>query len=573
MRPMTNNPNRLIHAKPKTPTLPLDSLGGASYSAANTVRLRLKQRRLRFFHLAHCSQLLELDVSACAESPHITIERCPNLRRIRVPDGGDGAVIHIDAGDAPPVVAVSGPVRLIDACWAAGQFDAEARRRQPPFRDAAVGLMPGPGEKPELLVLAGRGHDESVLELGWDGLRQVVVTDLPVQQLALLDPLERVWLERCAELSLVEGSEPIHRLRVTDCSGLSQVTGTGHSLRLHRSGTGTLRVTGEWQQFSAAETEAVALEGLGLSRVMLRDCPSLIRGRLASGAHLRLSGDCRLTLPDIGRLELDERAVAGLLERLADGDRDARDMLYEWCGQPVRPRQALDAIKALARVADPAEAEQLWLLRCRLHAANNLGEQWGGDRHALRYGRLAWEWRFPHDLSQEGWNADLRLWNVCRRTSTEARACDRLLARGQQLSALVGLVQLLLDTDSPDAELRLLLLQGLSRQHAPPGPSHGPNAYPHHGLERLLQGVVALRDQELADALLGRIVRTVNPVAQLNMLGTLTAFGHTGARARLMALGQHFGRDTPGLRARAVGLALAPVRTPIFEQQGVNHAS
>lgn len=574
---MPNNDN----ASSSLTTLPLDRQGGARYSGEAPLQWSLVQPRLRYLDLAGCPQLVELDLSACAEGLHLTLRDCPQLRRIRLPVGGGGAVVHLDAGATSPALQVLGAIRRLDACWQGGEFEAEARKALAPFANAAVGLstaaIEGAATGYQLLVLTGAEQVTATLALSRPLRHLIVQQQSDLQQLSLAAgaaPIERVQLSDCPALVGVACRGEIQRLQISDAPALAQLCAGGHTARLTRCGSDKLEL-GEhrWQQLGCVDSSLSALIAPQVERLLLRDCPQLRHAELAPAARVTMSGRCCLAAGELSVLQLDEQAMAGLLARAGRGDLAALRTLRAWCGQPHKRRQVFDTVRALAAVAQSyPDPQELWLLRCLLHAAHGPSRSRPlSDQASLQFAQQRWRWLFPEDLTEEGWRADLRLWLACRERIGSAKGpvhrAGRALTRAENLLAITAVANLLLEYDEHDAtraHLRHLLAKGLRARPNPVARKPDNPALPHRTLERLLQALIAVRDAELAQLYVRHLPWRLTPVAQLPLLARLAAVGHAGARAALLAHAQKFGKREPALRSQALALALQPVHRQLF---------
>jgi hypothetical protein len=281
-----------------------------------------------------------------------------------------------------------------------------------------------------------------------------------------------------------------------------------------------------------------------------------------------LKGDCRLSTNELDQAaRVDDRAVSELLERAATGEDAAERMLREWCGRSGRPRAAVDLVRALARCAERHHAPELfWTLRCQVLFANRRkrGKEPDRARDPVAAARHRWHWRFPNDLEQEGWDADVRLWAACR-DWPPARRCERLLATGRSMLPLVALAHALVERPVPD--LKALLLKAFQQRCRRPTWRDPTDPAELQHFWRLVQAAIALRDRDLAQALVDLIACSFDPATRIRLLGALISAGHGGARSAVLELTRDPREGDSEVRARAMATALAPARTAAFDSE------
>jgi hypothetical protein len=607
------NPKSPIHdVRPGNPApfaLPPDRQGGVAVRGHPGEILTLTDRRMRCLDLVNCAELRFLDLSACRPGLSLTVSGCPELRRIVLPPGGEGAVIHVDAGDRAPCLDVKGAVASLDACWQDGEFAlASPCEECGPFAGCRVddSLRDGVTFLREALVVVGDREMNRFHLPPESPVRQVqLVAAAELDRVLLEGPaLERMVLRDCPRLRVVDIRTPIRTLRIERARDLRRVEGDGHALTLAK-GSGHVdgvALTGLWEHAAVTESHTVELNARQVARLLLRGCSDLRSLRTSDETVLSLSGQCAPAGLQVDRLNLDERAIEALLRQIAAGATEARQALLGWCDTARRPKTrllALIALLGLARQGDDPAA--LWTLRCRVHLRSACpGKQKLTDDEALAHAARAWSWRLPDDLYQQGWDADLQLWLLCRHTDV-AKPFRSVIPFGAGLTGAAAVARELLRQQvagSMDSELLALLRLAVA---GPRAGGRAPHLHPwwHHSpslgaaemdeLDQLVQIAVALRDADIADALIECQSR-LSLEQRINLLGGLAAFGHQAARVHLIRLASELRRPSSAdamfaidrmapprrlkLQQRAGSLALAPARsdalaaTPSRAKQG-----
>jgi hypothetical protein len=564
-----------------------DRQGGVAVRGYPGDILTLTDPRMRCLELVGCADLRFLDLSACRPGLSLTVSGCPELRRIMLPAGRDGAVIHVDAGDRPPCLDINGAVASLDACWKDGEFAlASPREEFGPFAGCRVddNLQDGVTFLREALVVLGdREMDHFDLPPECPVRQVQLVAAARLERVRLQgDSLERIVLRDCPRLQDVKIRTPIGALRIEGAHELRRVEGDGHALTLAK-GSGHVdgvELCGVWEHAAVTESDTGDLVARHVARLLLRGCSGLRSLRTSDDTVLSLSGQCAPAGLQVDRLNLDERAIEALLRQIASGADEARRALLGWCDTARRPKTrllALTALLGLARQGDDPAA--LWRLRCRVHLRSaHPARQKLTDDEALAYAARAWAWRLPEDLYQQGWDADLQLWLLCRHTDvakpfravipfqaglTGAAAVARALLRQQVAGAM-------------DPELLALFRLAVA---GPGGRGAGSDPHPwwHHPpspdgaetgeLDQLVQVAVALRDVEIADALTGWQSR-LGIEQRINLLGALAAFGHQAARVHLIRLANELRRPSSAAMAVAVDRVAPPRRLKLQQRAG-----
>ena len=567
--------NSLTQYKPtKFYDLTLDRLGGATLQVSDDdVAVRLRERRLRFLHFIGGRALRELDLSRCPGDIDLVLQDCPKLARIRLPEKGAGAVLHLDLSGGLPEVEVLGPVRALDACWQGGAFVAEAPKNSAAFRNAYIGSRALVQPNCELAVQVGdapRMGTELVVDAS-SPLRQLVVVGNSAQRLRIESKrgLDLLTVTDCADLSVLEARAPLGRVRFEACRAIRQVSGEGRVLSFVRGSVAAagVAVEGAWRHVALSDSDAQRLACPKAEQVLIRNCSDLREAELPIHALVSISGRSRLDVGGIVRLSLDGRAVASLLREAEQGG-DVMATLRHWCSHARRPRDYVETLQALA--ASSASADMLWELRCLLHAraarpksaVENLPEP-------QAFARERWSWRFPADLYQDGWDADTALWWRAWREESAAEL-EAMMQAQPPLPAVAGWVRALMRQTAVEDAARALLRQAV-RQAEPDrqAPGEEQEMQEVRACESFIQAAVALRDVALADAVVARLEALPSPWSRLNPLAALAACGHAQARTALMMLSQG---GHPGLRSQALSLALAPVRSTALAAEEVNYA-
>lgn len=551
--------------------LKLDRQGGARLDAGDRQYLRIRQQALRFLHIHAGARLQELDLSRCTSGLDLTIDACPQLRLIRLPTTGRGAVLHLNADMAARPLEIIGMIQSLDACWHGNDFAIDAQTA-PAFNGARIGnLRRRKSKDHDVVIEHGDTVTEELVFTANPRLRQLVLLDAPnLRTLHLPETraLERVQLSNCASLESIHGAM-IRRLEAAGCPTLQRINISGHAVRLV-AGTGAvegIHIERPWTHLTITEAPIQVLHAPAAGQVLLRDCRNLREAHVSDQAAVTLSGSTQVALTALSQLRLDEGAISGLLVQAQAGEGQAQRMLEHWCGHARKPWEYLEALRALA--AAKADPVYLWRLRCRLHARCNLNpNSMPDDAGCLQYASTHWNWRLPSDRYLEGWESDLSLWLRARDILPELEHMLRLqppllavAALARQLTRGLELARLLEDQ----------LCRAIRRARNQQQPTNnGTRSVERLAFDLLVSAAAKQRSQYIADAIVYRFERNVKHAAKhLNVLASLAALGHARSRVLLMQLAQS--KDAE-VRAPALAMALSPIRNNIFTTPEATHA-
>lgn len=418
---------------PWTAALTIGPDGGAALDHPGIRTIRVAEPDLLALDVWGSDELEELDLSACGPDLRVSVSGCPSLRRLHLPTEGPGASLHLDFGTHPPDLHISGAIAWADLCWddedpfgPGGSYDETHHGlgpiRGPSRRDPLRGLLVGRPATPvpegtqSVILFAGRGPRD--LELP-PGVRELLVAGAPgVRTLRVGDgraPLA-VELRDLPELETLVLASELASARVEGAPRLRRVTGSGGLMHLQGSGDRLLELPAAWDLVSVIGSQTQELRARYAETVYLEGCDDLRIVVASPDGELVLHDPPGLRVIDgPRRIRLERVTVRQILENALGGTDFERDLALEWVTRRTRPSERVDALEVLHAAAsrgwDPA---RLWQLRCDMHAASS-----ARPRGRLDDG-LTWSWLLPEDLAARGWEADLRLWRLCR---DAAEAC------------------------------------------------------------------------------------------------------------------------------------------------------
>ncbi|HLQ85129.1 MAG TPA: hypothetical protein VK110_03160, partial [Salinisphaeraceae bacterium] len=567
--------------------LPLDCQQGALLQDQPQTRLTLADPALQFLDVASCPHLARLDLSAACPGMHVTIRDCPRLRELMLPTARQGAILHVDFGQTLPRLDVSGHLQALDACWAGGRFAIADDRERDAFAGAHISTAAAvvATTQAELLVLIGAQDMAEQFTLPaasrvrafiGHGCTRVRSFDSEAAQ------LQHVQLQGWSGLECFTARAGLRLLELCAAPHLAQIAAHGRRLLLSNDDNPrALQVSGNWQAMHLSRVGVRVLTAPGLTSLSLHQCLQLSGLHVDKCTSIGVSGSTRLVGLHPKRLRLDDSAMLDLARRAGAGDVAARDLLHDWCASVQKRKSRLAALVALAELAELGhDPHVLWALRCRLHASCR-SRKAQPPASVLQQALDGWDWEFPADLAQTGWDADLRLWWACRH-APQARRFRRVLRRTAEprhLATMARWLRFNAQWCSKNNALYRCLLLAL-QQPAPQMDSWMRHFFAVREVEHLdsvIQALVVLRCPALADALLAYARNRLTLRCAIDLCGRLLALGYTPARQQLMQLSAaHAGRDP--LAAQAMGQALAPVqrdllRLPDDQEQGERHVA
>ncbi len=531
----------------------------------------------RCVDIVGCPALAHVDLRACGgDAPlHLTVQACPRLSTILLPEGRDGAVVHLDLGDLTTPVALHGPIDTLDGCFGrAGRFASEGGAH----RSAHVGYAAS-GELPlaDLVVHVGtprgaaggskgplqRHEAQANIEriVVPDGVKEAIVLDHDaLTTLTFLAPSTRsppsAHVEGCGRLARVHAPGGLRTLRLVGARALTEIDAAGTNVHVARGSANaeTLNLRGDWDHVSMTDCAAGALEGTLAQVVEITSCPNLRTVRILTP---------RLQVADTPNLE--QAAGAGAVAVDAESLRRALES-----GHPPRPamadamvvhlldrrgpREGCAALQALHTVAPVLTPDRCWELRERIAA-----------RHQ---GGPGWRWTFEDlDLAQRGLFADLDLWWELRAHVPAARRVEVQILQTGHAAGLAALLDW--RAVHPDrSDVLDPLLVGALTTAVPPDEAQetdralGRTRSAH--LERIAKRLVRNLDlpgtRALLDAFPRWTIERYANAATLDLLTALASASHDASRhALLLVADGATQRVWPAVdRARARVLVLQP---------------
>ena len=544
--------------------------------------LRVVDDRLRALDVTGGPALIELDLSRCGHGLHLVVQGCPLLRRIVLPDWGPGAVIHLDLGEQPPRLGIDGLVDEFDAAWGTPTNRRELRSPQRrtggrPLSGLHIGQLDrSAGDAAGVCIVEPAGIPPEV-DLPRAALVMVIHAD-GLQSLQLGASRGEPTLEAhdCPDLTTISSASPLRRVRLRGCPALQEVKGPGRHLTVSGGSADVeaFAAPGPWREVSLHDAAPRAAHLDLAERVTITRCDSLGRVFVQEGAVVAVRAGALPEVEGGGGLQVEPLANDVFLEQVRRGDPALRKALLYWCSDDGSPRRALRGIQILRDIAKTGgDLEEVWDHRTLLY---------GRNAPAHRLGRTRWDWRFPPDLADRGWRADVELWAECRPTDDSAQAFARTLATSRTLEQLTALADVWA-TSCLDAGGRYAVADALAEallfgEACPRAALDDPGIW---GLrdacyaedDRRLQALVATlarareddRCHELLQGLCGWIASREPSARGVDVLGAIRALGSKTADATLRRLAADSERLPEELRRRALMQLVAPIQADLFD--------
>ncbi|MCP1727631.1 hypothetical protein J2T60_001631 [Natronospira proteinivora] len=573
--------------------------------------------KVQALDVVHCPELTYLDLSRCPAGLHLLIIDCPKLQLVVLPDGGSGAVVHLDAGDGPGEMLFTGLLDGFDACWRGQTVALERPREALPLEGLRIEPAVPAEIEPDLSLLS---EVEAAVVPCWserlgaalpdNRLRQLVIADGRglASELALCNrvDMESLQIEDAGSLTRLVANAPVSRLTLTGARQLAEVNARGRHLAIRGDGDldkagEALTIEGNWQQ--------LLLEAMAVTSLSCRDADAL---EVAALPHLQNLDVHPLTQVSLGRdvghfadltgqTALRASALSECLDKALKGHAGAARLIQHWADSDGDWNR-LKVLQLLAArlEAGGCSADMAWNLRCLLMVDNDLdpGEEdtelAGLDDRArvLKQAGNRWVWSFPSDQYREGWLADLSIYLHCRHLPA-ARRFEQLLANTLVPRHLATLAEWLMQHDEDPAGLRVILERSLvrlirgHRQHGWSESSWSPSwNIPGVGRDSrwrglpwqfrdsvsedyrlLVQAAIRLGNGRMAEALARLGGWLPDHALALRMLRALASHGQDKARARLLRLA----KTTPTLkdheRAEWIQAALRPPQSRLFSTE------
>ena len=585
--------------------LELSEAGGAWLSLDSGVRsATVSCPELRAVDLVGCPDLEDIDLSGCAEGLAFTMLHCPQLERLVLPGTGSGAVLHLAFGTRLPQLVATGLVADVDLCWmdeahpppGPGRWGADeglgplrGRDRREPMRGLAITRVDAdiPDDVEFIVLVAG---DVETLRLP-PQVQEAMIADAPALRTVRLAERARLAAMELGSLPVLEelvGRARVEQLRVEDSPSLARIDWSGRRASIVRSGGPALMVDASFGEILLGESETRELDARFVDELHLRGCSALRRVVVAHKGRVAVSGYSEIEeIEGPASLEVEEITLRQIMRGAFQADARLRDAVLDWLGRRHGPTATGEAVQILNACSTRGwSLPQLWEQRCALHARSCTGTD-DGQR---------WAWSFPRDLADRGWEADLQLWRRCR---DEARATSCRAFQGvtwtdpveyrfalaassdpHHLLAMANATWRLADAKEPTGDLVALLTDALDHgatrgaplvgPSGPDGQTEGLSSLAFDRLKRVVQAVVALRDEpggaEAAALFCWWLGRRLPNEQGLDLLGALRDLGSPDATEVLA----RFAADPsdPARRRRALALLMKPPTHAVLAVNG-----
>ncbi|CAM3958266.1 hypothetical protein VRRI112168_07715 [Vreelandella rituensis] len=492
--------------------------------------LVINEPGLRALDLIEADHLEVLDLRGC-ESPqplHLMLLNVPKLREIRLPLSQSGAVIHLSAEETPRSLTLHGPVSEMDAAWPGGSFRIEAPKR--PWKD--VSLL---GADADPTALSNARESGLTIALDNHALSAAVSLSGPTDWLVVnahslrdltLTGSGRVQVQGASGLCCVNVLNG-HTLHLEDTQALTTVSGVGRDLVV-KGKLRELTVQGRWEQVQLHAPRLSAMTLAQGKRLTLYHCRRLTTVALPNGIEVDCHGSVPPSLLGQARFYVDEATVTQTLERLLEGEIELLPILLEVLSRRSAPLGTLHSLLALKQLAELGfDPDGIWACRRELSAHHLQGKQGSHRNHkaklrALARADLNWRWNFPQDRVEEGWQADLVIWEICQGHNDTANGyIDSMLKGCEQEETLKRLIAYATRSQATPAVLTLML-QAMQWWISGPKGNSSETERLMEKESRLLRRLVAtFKREHLQDTQRQQILAFITQTAPISALPTL----------------------------------------------------
>ncbi len=416
--------------KPKTVPIEISSDRGAQLSDCRLREARVADPDLLALDVRRSAGLEVLDLSDCGHDLRVTVRESPSLRELRLPADGPGATLHLDFGPQLPNLVASGAIAYADLCWDDedaydyGSFREEmhhglapvrGRNRRQPLQGLVIGRPSTPIPDDVEFVMLFEGPGPRALTLP-GSVRELLIQAAPGVETLCADPPGAALVAELRELPdlvSVAGRAKARLLRITAAPSLEKVTWTGGRIHLTGSGSRLLTLPAPWDSVELVDSSTHELRARYSDWVRLQNCADLQILVASPEGELVLFDPPGMKIIDgPRRIRLERVSPRQILTNALGGTEFERDLALQWVATRVRPSERVEALEVLHAAATKGwNPARLWELRCNMHTS---GAEPGGP---IDDG-MSWSWVLPDDLAARGWEADLRLWRICKDAAT-----------------------------------------------------------------------------------------------------------------------------------------------------------
>ena len=364
-----------------------------------------------------------IDLRGCPPGMRLQFHAGPALREIHLPSSGPGASLCVSFLGPPTPLQLTGHVAQVDLCWGRPSLDpAEphgVRHGLGPLRGLHddsefdgmwIGTIDAaPAAAAEVIVvLGGSGVPRWTVPAGAkvvviDGVDDLLEVDLGGNRI-----LRAVELSELPELRSLTGRGHAAFARLDGCRELGSVGCAGRILTVRDADVEELSVLGAWEELDISRSDIRALLASRVDRVRVGECYRIERLVTSPEADVSLYHGVDLsTLEGACGIRLEHVNIAAITGEALGRDPELLDRALGWLESRKGPTECLQAIQLLhAAAVMGQDLPRLWQVRCAIHS-NACAKAGHLDDAAV------WSWAFPDDLSDRGWEADLRLWRRC----------------------------------------------------------------------------------------------------------------------------------------------------------------
>ncbi len=407
-----------------------DSHGGASLKNYPEDYLIISESDVFALDIEHCPSLKHIIIKQLkpATKPHIRLFNVPALERMDIATDIEPAIIYHAGYHQHAALNINGKIEAVDMdingigfCVThpvnGNQWDGfrivSASEAQAFNQQDHLLLVQDNGEQaPECLTLHNQNdwvlHNLNTRTLQADTHGQLHLLTMPA--------LQSLTVNACSQLC-------IHQ-----ASNLQQLNGNGRiaKIDIDQHGTGTLAINGIWDSVSLNTPKLTTLQAPKVKNLLIIDASDLKTVDLALNTPVECLGMLPVALNQSARFYFHENSVRKMLEQLSLGNADILPSLLNILPQAAYRNQVRHSLNALKDMCDLfMPAEQIWAARNEL-LLNNLrmyGKGTFGDaKKMLPDNNVPWCWTMPADLYHEGIMADLRIWEYCANSQSQAMA-------------------------------------------------------------------------------------------------------------------------------------------------------
>jgi len=337
--------------------------------------------------LIHAPFLTTLEIaSAELGTRHVHVRQAPELKHIINPNGLS-LVLHLDLYEHRQALLVDGPIEYFDCCWNSGDYIHKGKNLLPQLL-----ICPIERYSDYQTIIEGLTADSCLLLVNYDRGSELPKT-------LRLNTSASVVIFEVPQLTSLYSKSPNAKIVVDHCADIHEAQGAGGTITIQHSGKNHLAFSGEWQNIELVSCRIHRLSIKEAQKLYLRGASSVKNAHVPDYVQV-INQTSHHFLANVFP-EINEATLLQLYDVFVQAESDDKHQaihrLLGAISKATRRNTVYHSVKLLHAIAEHTDAYDSLVIQTRRAILHKRG------------------WQFPHDLVNEGWQADVKLWFVLKR--------------------------------------------------------------------------------------------------------------------------------------------------------------